>query len=373
MKIIVQIARWFVGLLFVFSGLVKTIDPLGFSYKLEEYFSASVFDIPILHDLALPLSVFFVIFEVVLGVLLILGIFRRYTLLSLIFLIVFFTFLTFYSAYFNKVTDCGCFGDAIPLKPWESFGKDVILSVLILIICIGRKYIRPIFTKPISYGLTIITLAICILLAYQGINHLPIKDFRPYAIGKNITEGMKSAEELGLEEPKIDVMFELKNKLNNNIINLTENEYINDKKYWEKGSPWELVSTTDKVVKEGYTPPIHDFIIDCEDGGDLTSFYLEKPSLILITTPKATEVKSKTKVKVQDFIDLALKEGIEILGISAEPIRYNGIKTCLMDGTTLKTVIRSNPGIVVLKKGTVVAKYHHNNIPDIAELKLKLH
>ena len=129
-----QLARLLVGALFVFSGVIKLNDPVGFGYKLEEYFSESVLNLPFLEPFALFLAVFLVVLEVLLGVALLLGVFRKWTLLLLALMMGFFTFLTFYSAYFNKVTDCGCFGDAIPLTPRESFTKGVVLSVLIALL-----------------------------------------------------------------------------------------------------------------------------------------------------------------------------------------------------------------------------------------------
>ena len=150
MKILYQIARLSVGVLFIFSGYVKLVDPIGFSYKLEEYFGPDVLGLEFLVPLALTLSVCIVIFELLLGVMLLLGVAKKFTLWSLLLMIVFFTFLTFYSAYFNKVTDCGCFGDAIPLDPWQSFYKDVILSVLILFLFFKSKYLHPLFKNKVA-------------------------------------------------------------------------------------------------------------------------------------------------------------------------------------------------------------------------------
>ena len=127
MKYLVHLSRLLVGILFIISGLIKLNDPLGFSYKLEEYFSSDVLNLPFLEPYALAISLFVVIFEVVLGVFLLIGFKRKFTVWSLLGMIVFFTFLTFYSAYFDKVKDCGCFGDALKLTPWESFTKDVVL------------------------------------------------------------------------------------------------------------------------------------------------------------------------------------------------------------------------------------------------------
>ncbi|MEO8934393.1 MAG: DoxX family protein, partial [Xanthomarina sp.] len=165
MKYIVNISRVLVGVLFIISGFVKLNDPLGFSYKLQEYFSVDVLNIPFLEPYALIISVFVVIFEVILGVFLLIGYKPKFTVWSLLGMIVFFTFLTFYSAYFEKVKDCGCFGDAIPLTPWESFTKDVILLVLILILFLGIKYIKPLF-KPLP--ITVISLLSFIACLWFG-------------------------------------------------------------------------------------------------------------------------------------------------------------------------------------------------------------
>ena len=373
MRWIVTLFRWIVGLLFIFSGLVKTIDPIGFSIKLEEYFSPDVFDIPFLQELALPMSVFFVIFEILLGVLLILGIWKRFTLWSLLILIVFFSFLTFYSAYFNKVTDCGCFGDAIKLTPWESFSKDIVLLIMIIVLWIGHKYIQPLFVK--SFGLYILLAAFLIssYIAFQGIYHLPIKDFRPYAVGKNIPQGMKTAEELGLDPPVIENQYFLKNKLNGQKIKLSQDDYVKDDTFWGSGSPWEIESTESKVVNKGYEPPIHDFLIDCPENGDMTYHYLNLPKLVLIITPVPYKASDKGLDRMARFVTELQENKIEVLGLASDEVRIGNLKSCFVDPTTLKTMIRSNPGIMVLKQGTVVAKFNWHDTPDIAELKNILH
>ncbi|WP_311196051.1 DoxX family protein [Antarcticibacterium sp. 1MA-6-2] len=144
MKVVVGIARILVGILFIISGFIKLNDPLGFSYKLQEYFSAQVLNLEFLIPFSLVLAIVLVIFELVLGIMLLIGYLPKFTVWSLLLMIIFFTFLTFYSAYFEKVKDCGCFGDAIPLTPWESFYKDLVLLVLILILFFYRKLITPV-------------------------------------------------------------------------------------------------------------------------------------------------------------------------------------------------------------------------------------
>lgn len=201
MKPVTHLSRLLVGLLFIFSGLIKLNDPMGFAFKLNDYFAPDVLNLPLLDPWALQIALFVVIFEVVLGVALLLGYRPKFTVWMLLLMIVFFTFLTFYSAYFNKVTDCGCFGDAIPLTPWQSFYKDLVLLVLILILFFNQKHIKPLGSLKFRFGTVALSALVCGIMAYWVLNHLPFKDFRPYAVGKNIEEGMKTAEELGLEGP----------------------------------------------------------------------------------------------------------------------------------------------------------------------------
>jgi len=173
MRYLVGFARIVVGLLFIFSGLIKLNDPVGFSFKLQDYFAPEVLNLEFLVPYSLGLAIIIVIVEVILGVTLLLGYMRRLTLWLLLLMIVFFTFLTFYSAYFNKVTDCGCFGDAIPLTPWESFWKDVILLVLIIILFVGRRYIRPIFTTNVRSMVVLVTFLLCLGLGTTCCNICP--------------------------------------------------------------------------------------------------------------------------------------------------------------------------------------------------------
>ena len=367
MKILITIIRWIVGLLFIFSGLVKTIDPVGFAIKLEEYFAPDVLNLPFLIDYALPLSVFFVIFEVILGVLLILGIWKRFTLWSLILLIVFFSFLTFYSAYFNKVTDCGCFGDAIKLTPWQSFTKDIVLLVLILILIAGHRFIKPLFVRRFSLYIILASLLICGYIAFQGVYHLPIKDFRAYAIGKNIQESMKTAEELGLDPPKIETQYHLKNKLNGQKVSLSQDAYINDNQYWGSGSPWEIEKMDNKVISEGYQPPITDLVIDCTDNGDMTYHYLNKPKLILVVTSVPSKASKEGLDRISRYVNELQGKDFEILSIASDNVVIGNLKNCLVDATVLKTMIRSNPGVLLLKHGTVIGKYNWRDLPNVNE------
>ena len=355
MKILVQISRFIVGIIFIISGFVKAVDPIGFGYKLEEYFAPDVFNIAFLHDLALPQATFFSIFEILLGVFLLLGIFRKFTAWSLLILIVFFTFLTFYSAYFNKVTDCGCFGDAMPLTPWQSFSKDIFLLVLILIIFFHQKHIQPLIKNMnINYALTAITLLLCGWISYTGIQKLPLIDFRPYAVGKNLQDGM-----IGIPD-EVKYTYLLKDKTTQEI-----KEFDDFPENYE--SQYDYVDAKEEILKKGEEAPIHDFVFDC-DGEDRTDEYLDSPQVVFFVTPFSNLVTQEEINHLNKlFTDLESK-GITVVGLSNGPVKGAEFPLCFVDQTTLKTVIRSNPGVVALKKGTVVGKFHNHSLPTADEV-----
>ena len=372
MNFITQVCRILVGGLFIFSGLIKLNDPMGFSFKLDEYFGPDVLNLPFLQPIALGLAVFIVILEVLLGVALLLGHWKKLTAWLLLLMILFFTFLTFYSAYFNKVTDCGCFGDAIPLTPWESFGKDVILTVLIVIIFTNLKYIRPVLSAGGRSAVMVLALIGCSFMGYYVLNHLPIKDFRAYAEGKSIVEGMKSAEELGLEPTKYGTVYYMKNKENGDEKKITSEQYMAEE--WWKKKEWEIQSdkTESVVLKHGYEPPVHDFVILYNDE-DATQEVLEAPVVFLVIAYDMSKTDREAYARVNEFAEAVQSADYPIIGLSAsldsevEKMRHE-LQTpfpfATMDLTTLKTIIRSNPGLVMLKKGTVAGKWHYNDIPD---------
>lgn len=365
MKLIVGFSRIVVGILFIFSGLVKLNDPVGFSFKLQDYFAPEVLNLTFLIPFSLLIAISLVIIEVILGVMLLLGYLRRFTLWMLLFMIVFFTFLTFYSAYFNKVTDCGCFGDAIPLTPWQSFYKDLILLVLILILLLGKKYIRPLWTTNIRSISVLITFVICLGIGYYVLQHLPIIDFRPYKIGKNISEGMSIPE----DAPK--PLYEYKWKFN---VNGEEKVIVTNGDYPEvKG---EFIDVETKMIHEGYTPPIHDFTIE-KDGEDYTEEFLNKSNLIVVVAYSLFNTEKQGYKNIKTVTDRAKELGYEVIGLSAssEAMTYALISQNKLDfefyfcdETTLKTIIRSNPGIMELQSGTIMQKYHWNDAK-----KMKLH
>ncbi len=380
MKFITQLSRVLVGALFIFSGLIKLNDPKGFSYKLDEYFAPDVLNLSFLQPVALELAVFIVILEVLLGVALLIGSWKKLTSWLLLLMIAFFTFLTFYSAYFNKVTDCGCFGDAIPLTPWQSFGKDVILLVLILIVFFHRQYINPVFSRKGRLAVMACSLAGCIFLGVYVLNHLPVKDFRPYAVGKSIVEGRKPAEEVGKKPTVYGTIYYLKNQDNGEEVKVSSQAYVDEKWYQKKEYNMLSDKTETVVLEKGYEPPIHDFVMLLDDE-DKTEELLSEEAVFILVSYDITETAPEAYPAINKFADQAQESGIPFYGLSAslptvvEQWRHE-LQTpfpfATMDETTLKTIVRANPGVVLLKEGVVAGKWHHQDLPAFEDVEKEL-
>ncbi len=362
MKYLVGFSRIFVGVLFIISGFIKLNDPVGFSFKLEEYFSQGVLDLPFLEPYALAISIFVVIFEVLLGVMLLVGFRVKFTVWSLLLMIIFFTFLTFYSAYFNKVTDCGCFGDAIKLTPWESFAKDIVLLVLIIVLFIGRKYIGSIFGSNTKRILTLVALMLCILYANHVLNHLPVIDFRPYKIGANIEQGMLVPD----DAPKAVFEYAWRFK-----VGKEEQVIVTNGEYPSIDGEFLDVETTE--IQEGYEPPIHDFTIE-QEGEDFAASLLQEQKLVMVIAYDLRKTERSTYTEIKKVTNEALNNGYKVIGMSASNKLQTeelvnefglGFEFYFTDETTLKTIVRSNPGVLVLEKGTILQKVHFNDLDEL--------
>jgi uncharacterized membrane protein YphA (DoxX/SURF4 family) len=364
-NIITQIARILVGVLFIISGLIKLNDPMGFSFKLEEYFNANVLNVEFLIPAALLIACLVVIFEVVLGVMLLIGFKTKFTVWSLLAMIVFFTFLTFYSAYFNKVTDCGCFGDAIKLTPWESFTKDIILLGLILILFFNQKYILPLFNKTAVNLVVFATYTLCFFMAYYVLQHLPFIDFRAYKVGTNIKEGMAIPE--GAPKSEYQMVFIYK-------VNGVDTEIsYDDVMAGNVPEKAEFVDRKDKLIKEGYVPPIHDFSIE-KDGNNYIEEVLNEQKVIMLISYDLNKSKDKGMKLLEEFHQKAAEKGYLVIGMTASDQETIAVfkknfgltfDYYFCDATTLKTIERANPSIVVLEKGTIVQKVHFNDIEKV--------
>lgn len=317
-KILVQLSRVFVGAMFIFSGFVKLVDPIGSQYKFEEYFGESVLNMEFLIPYALPFSIVLIIAEIMLGVMLLLGYKSKFTVWSLLGLTTLFLFLTWYSAYYNKVTDCGCFGDAIKLTPWETFWKNVILIGLIGLLLLRLKDIKEVLSKKATMAIALLALVSFSYITYHVLNHLPIIDFRAYAIGKNIPEGM---------------------------------EYKGD----------------------GEIPPVHDFMLE-DTQNDLAPQILAMDKVMLIIVYNRDKSDEEGFTAIKKVTDEAIKNGFNVYGVSASfeddliitQNKYDlAFDFLFCDETTLKTMVRANPGIMTLSKGTVTGKWNWTDADEI--------
>jgi uncharacterized membrane protein YphA (DoxX/SURF4 family) len=360
MQIITHISRLLVGALFVFSGLLKLNDPIGFSYKLEEYFN--VFGLNSLSPLAFWLGLFLLFLEVLLGVLILIGYRKQFTLWSLLILIVFFTGLTLYSAVTNKVTDCGCFGDAIKLTPWESFYKDVILLVLILILFIFQKYIKPIFQLKTLKFVVYITLLICFGITYYVMNYLPFKDFRAYKVGTNIIDAKSIPP--GAPQPKYDLVFYY------NVKGVKTEFSYDDVMANKIPADAEFVDRTEKLIDAGFIPPIKDFTMESK-GVDFTTQIMAQPKVILITSYDLEKASPEALSLLKDFYAKESAKDYLIVGLTGsaeEVIKAKQKKHQIpfdffyCDPTAVKTIERANPSIVFLEYGTIKNKLHWKSL-----------
>lgn len=362
MKLLVGFARISVGFLFIFSGFIKLNDPIGFAYKLEEYFSPGVLGLEFLTPFALVIALSLVIFELVLGIMLLIGYLPKFTTWCLLLMIVFFTFLTFYSAYFNKVTDCGCFGDAIPLTPWESFTKDIILLVLIILLFVKRELITPLFKRSSHKWIIFTSFLLCFAFAYYVLMHLPLMDFRAYKIGVNIEEGMSVPE--GAPEAVYDYHWKF-------IIDGEEKIITTQGNFPQVQG--EFIDVTTDLVQEGYLPPIHDFSME-RNGQDYTQELLDEEKLIMIVAYDLRKSEEKGLREIAALAEKAKAKGYRVIGLSASGEDQKALiketygfefPFYFSDATTLKTIVRSNPGVVKLEQGTILDKLHWNDVEEL--------
>jgi hypothetical protein len=294
---------------------------------------------------------------------LLIGYKAKWTIWSLLLLVVLFSFLTFYSAYFDVVKDCGCFGDALHLTPWQSFSKDLILLFFILILFYNQKLIKPLFSNKIQNILVLTSIILCSFMGYWVINHLPLKDFRPYKVGTNIKKSMEIPD----SAPKSVVEMIFIYKVNGVEKEFTEKDLMN----LPEGA--EFVDRKDKIIVQGYLPPIHDFKLEL-DGEDQTDLVLSKERALLIVAydlekanvlglQKINELRQKASAKGY-YVALLTGSSSDVIADSKK--KYNFAFDCLFcDGTALKTIERANPSFVVLNYGTVTQKVHYNDIEDL--------
>lgn len=374
MKNVVWVCRILVGLLFIFSGLIKINDPLGFSYKLEEYFE--VFHMGFFDSLALCLAVVLCSLEIILGFALLIGVRAVAVAWGLLLLIIFFAFLTFYSAYFKVVQTCGCFGDAIPLTPWQSFSKDLVLLLLIVVLFINRKKINPLFSKKTGDNLLISSAIIAIGMGLYTYNFMPVIDFLPYKVGANIPDEMKTPP--GAMPDEYEVIYHLKNKKTGDTKVMNDKDYLKSN-IW-KDNNWAVVGNPEStLVKKGFEPKIRDLSIQDAQGNDYTKEVLSNPFYNLIIVAYDLNHTDRQAIGRLNALAATLMQNYNtrvILLTSNSPkdaeafSKANHLVTEIYyaDGVPLKTMVRANPGIFLMKNGTIINKWHYHNMPKYEDL-----
>lgn len=389
MRILLQVFRFFVGALFIFSGTVKLIDPVGTQIKMEEYFEvfAQAFH-PVFEDLipfALPIALLMCIAEVVMGVALLLYYRMRVNMWIFLLLMIFFTFLTGYTALalyskenpdtsfaisfaqfagvdgpanINSVSDCGCFGDFIKLKPWESFMKDVILMIPTLFLFWYRRRLESEFNETANVAIMVIALVASSTLGWYAVAHLPPVDFRPYKVGADIKANMQPAEPLRF-------VYTMEKNGEKKVFT----EYPTD-------TTWHYVAMD--IANPEAKPKITDYNLDSEEGNyTQQSLVGNKLFVIIRFADKTDPAELKKVVSLVNNLSKLTSNKIEcavLTGSGAEAmeaLRHEaqlGIPYYFVDVTVLKTIMRPNVGLWLLKDGVVKGKWHVNDVPDLHEV-----
>ncbi len=369
-----SVARTLLALTFIFSGFVKAIDPLGTAYKIEDYLKAFGGFFNELMPLAEAAAVCLIGLELVLGLCMLLNVRTQWTCwLALVFYVVMLP-LTLYIALENPVSDCGCFGDALVISNWATFWKNVVLMALVVVLLCTRKYIPGTF---VWWGeLVVLALAIATAAGIMGYSrtHLPMIDFRPYKVGNNIVELMEVPE--GAEPDLYETTFVYER-------DGVEQEFSLEN-YPKGDSTWHFVDQKSVLVKKGYEPKIHDFELITLNYDDITYDVLESEepaTLVVLYDLTKTDRKQLDKVTAlyrqclslnRPFYILtgASEDGIEAFceEVEAEntsneltPFNHPDEVFCMCDGVTLKTIVRANPGVVVVQNGVITDKYNLRN------------
>lgn len=366
MKIIAIISRVLLGTVFIFSGFVKAIDPLGSMYKFEDYFNA--FGMAFLDILALPLAILLSAAEFIIGIALFVGLKMRITAWAASVFMLFFTILTFFLAIFNPVTDCGCFGDAIILTNWQTFFKNLVFLIPTLFIFLNRNKYNKLYKEVNEWIYLAVFTIFIVSVSIYGYRHLPLIDFRPYTIGTYIPSKMEIPEGAPLDEYESIFYYEKNGEV----------KKFNKSNYPWQDTTWKFVDAEHILIKQGYVPPIHDFIIENDTEGDITDLVLYSDDyyfLAISPTLEKSDLEGFKKInKIATFyqqynipticLTSSINVDIQKFNTKIDP-QFSFFNT---DEITLKTMVRSNPGLILLYKGTIINKWHYN---DLDEIKLK--
>ncbi|HMM12086.1 MAG TPA: DoxX family protein [Bacteroidales bacterium] len=364
--ILMHLSRLITGVVFVFSGFVKGVDPLGTAFKLQDYFNA--YGTLWASDYALALSILLCTVEFIIGAALILSLHIRITSWLLLFMMSFFTLLTFYDALYAPVTDCGCFGDAIKLTNWQTFYKNLVLMIPTLMVFINRSRFRPMVMPLVQNILLVLIMAAFVGMSVWQYENEPFIDFRPWKVGNRV---------LPDPEAEMRVFVKYQNKETGEI-----REYLSPNFPWndpEWMAAWEFLDQRTEFDSDHI---IHGLMAEDESGNDFTQFLLGGDAMFVIVSWDAAKAPERGWNKASALIEMLTEANRHVALLTAslpedmEALRKRYVldaETFYADGTTLKTMIRSNPGLVLFHKGFVAGKWHFNNFPGPAELEEILH
>lgn len=359
---LVMTCRLLLGFVFLFSGTMKAIDPAGGAIKVEEYFTA--FGFPDMQWLALPFSINLATVEFTLGVCMILGVYRKYSSLFTLLMMLFMTPLTLYLALKNPVADCGCFGEAIILTNWQTFYKNIVLLAASIVAFLYHKRTTAFYSYKVYWFVAVYAYLFCIGFSIHNYRHLPIIDFRPFKVGTNIAEGMAIPDDALQDEYTYSFVYEKDGK---------EQTFTLDDAP-SADSTWTFVRSESKLVNKGYQPLISDFVVLSFDGEDMTESLLnDTTGLFLLISPKLEEASDGRIDEINTTFDYVQEKKMHFYCLTGSEeaeikqwVDYTGAEYPFLfcDAVTLKTMIRSNPGLMLLKEGTILAKWHNNDIPE---------
>ena len=369
MRLVKNLCRIIVGIVFIYSGFVKGIDPLESDYKFTDYFNA--FGMGWMNATTLFFSFALSLAEFLIGTALLFNLWvSRMAWGSLLFM-AFFTPLTLVLALTNPVSDCGCFGDAMILTNWQTFWKNIILFLLAIMIFVYRKEYKSSLSLMGQFSFLTLAGAGMLCLSIYCYRHLPVLDFRPYAVGKNITEGMRLPE--GAKPDQYEVTLKYKNKQTGEIRSFTEENYP-----WQDTLNWEYESSSERLVKKGYITPIHDLVIEHPTLGNITEEILEDDNhTILAVAYNLNQSDTQYQPAINRLAEYAREKGIRFYGLTSSTERdieaykkrnHVPYEFCTADEIQLKTMIRSNPGVIILREGTILDKWAGKDVPDVKEL-----
>ncbi|WP_270593594.1 MULTISPECIES: BT_3928 family protein [Butyricimonas] len=369
MRLVKNLCRIIVGIVFIYSGFVKGIDPLGSDYKFTDYFNA--FGMGWMNATTLFFSFALSLAEFLIGTALLFNLWvSRMAWGSLLFM-AFFTPLTLVLALTNPVSDCGCFGDAMILTNWQTFWKNIILFLLAIMIFVYRKEYKSSLSLMGQFSFLTLAGAGMLCLSIYCYRHLPVLDFRPYAVGKNIMEGMRLPE--GAKPDQYEVTLKYKNKQTGEIRSFTEENYP-----WQDTLNWEYESSSERLVKKGYITPIHDLVIEHPTLGNITEEILEDDNhTILAVAYNLNQSDTQYQPAINRLAEYAREKGIRFYGLTSSTERdieaykkrnHVPYEFCTADEIQLKTMIRSNPGVIILREGTILDKWAGKDVPDVKEL-----